>query len=735
MTDYPERSVYPLVHDPQASIDTRSTRRGGISGGNGLDNLTGEPEAANDADVPEGLAFLYEIASKGGNLCDVLDAGLVDRIGQDAVREWQLDKGSRERWEQVTEKGLRLASQERGEGESKDYPFEGASDIHYPILTTAVTQFNARAMPELVKGDKVVGVKVFTPPPQKPGPKAVAAAMPAPQGPGAPQQAQQAGQQIQAGEQQADQEDLKAKAEQARGQRVAHYMNFLIFYRMDDWEGETDLLLMETPVSGAGFKKVHMGEHGLRSDYVSALRLVVNNTTKSMDRCPRATEDYDIYPYEIKEGQASGRWRNVVLTQDGDDPERQRLWIEQHRMEDLDGDGISEPYVVTVDVERREAMRIEPAFILSDVHLSEGGKSVRKIDRWLPFASFKFLPDPRGGFYGMGLASLLDEITDSVDTAINQMIDAGNAQIAGGGFIGANVRLQGSGQAGAIWFRPGEYQVVSTPGPNLQDSIWERTTPHPSNVTMQMLEMLLAAAKDIASVKDVITGDAPSTAPVGTTMALQNQALQVFSSIYKRIYRGFKDEFRLMFHCLRRWATVEMKAEYAKLTSGDFDQDFSGDGTDIQPIADPSVVTKMQKISRLQTLLQIADNPVGMAAGMQTAQAAQAIVGEFLDVLEIDRPERFVGDVPPNPELVAKVQEMAATAALKQADAQVRQAQIPKLTAEATHTDAKANLDRALTVKEMGEVGEQTHRIHQEAHRVATQGLQPLEPEPAEAAT
>src|SRR5262249_20073000 len=155
-------------------------------------------------------------------------------------------------------------------------------------------------------------------------------------------------------------------------------------------------------------------------------------------------------------------------------------------------------------------------------------------------------------------------------------------------------------QGGSIFFQPGEYKMLNTTGIDLRQAIWERTVPQPSAVAFQMLELLLAAAKDIASVKDVITGEAPSTAPVGTTLALQNQALQVFSSIYKRIYRGFHDEFRLMYRCLKRWATDKERQEYAELTGGNFDEDFSGDGTDIEPVADPTVVTKMQKLAKMQ---------------------------------------------------------------------------------------------------------------------------------------
>ncbi|MDE2106632.1 MAG: hypothetical protein KGL39_55970, partial [Patescibacteria group bacterium] len=198
---------------------------------------------------------------------------------------------------------------------------------------------------------------------------------------------------------------------------------------------------------------------------------------------------------------------------------------------------------------------------------------------------------------------------------------------------------------------------------------------------------------------------------VGTTLALQNQALQVFSAIYKRFYRGFRDEFRLMFQCLKRWATPKMKAQYAELTGGDFDQDFTGDGTDIQPVADPMVVTKIQKSSRFAALLQLAESPVGMAAGMQQPGPAQAIVTEGLDLLDWDRPERFVAPVPPNPALQAKVQEMAASAALKQADAKLRIGQ-------AAHEDAKTNLDQAQTVERVGSIQLRADGIRERAHRL-----------------
>lgn len=707
------------VPEPQAHIDTSmqgAPANDSLADGDDQDRATAEAR----------LIMLHRFAEAKGDISDILDSGQVTNLGVKAVREWSMDQGTRQHWLEVAEKSLNLAAQE-SEDDEREPIWEGAANINYPILSTASGQFLARAGPELIKGDKVVGVKIFSPPAQKPSPIEAAKEGPQPQN---EQEAQMAMQAIQAATQKASEANLRVQLANARGERIKHYLDWLIFYRMPDWEGDSDLLLLQASIVGTGFKKVYMSQAGLRSDFVSATCLTVHNDTQSIFSCPRITQEFNVYPYEIEDRRRAGIYRNVDLPNVGEDPEAPRKFIEQHRLDDLDGDGLAEPYIVTVDVDTKTAMRIEPAYTADDIYIDQATNRVLRIERWLPFPAFTFLPDPRGGFYGIGLGRLLESITDSVDASMNQLIDAGTAEIAGGGFIGSGVRLQGSGQGGSIFFRPGEYQTVSTQGPDLRNAVWERTVPHPSAVTMSLLEMLLAAAKDIASIKDVITGEAPSTAPVGTTLALQNQALQVFSSIYKRICRGFKDEFKLMYLCLKRWATDKDRKEYNELTGGDFDADFSGDGTDIQPVADPTVVTKMQKVSRMQTLLQLAESPIGMAAGMTQPGPAQALVLDAMDTLDIDRPERFVAPVQPNPELIAGAKEKEASAQLKTAQAQETAAKIPGHISDAEKTQTEATLNRAKTVKEIGETAHVTHDAHVKADGIAeSKSLQPL-PEP-----
>ncbi len=692
---------------------------------------------ANDQ-PSDSLQRLMMFADANGDISDLLEPEELVELGIKAVREWRIDAGSREKWKEQAERSLNIAAQERPEEDEREplWGNEGAN-IYSPLLTIGSLAFAAKASPDLIRGDQVVGIKVFKPPEQ---PQPVQQPPPQPQNPQQAAQLQQMMQQ-QAQQQQAAlaQSQNAEAAKNARGARVKFYLNYLIFYRMDGWEDETDQLLHEAPVVGSGFKKVYMGETGLRSDYVSATCLTVHNDTKSIYRCPRLTEDFEVYPYEIEDRVRAGTYRQVDLPPaPGNDPQQPRHFLEQHRLDDLDGDGMAEPYIVTVDEETQQVLRVEPAYTADDV-MTRGGK-VTRIDRWLPYAPFRFLPDLKGRFYGTGYGKLLEPIVDSIDATINQLLDAGTAQIAGGGFISSGVRLQGSGQGGVVTFQPGEFAVADVPAGQLQQSVWERTIPNPSPVSFQLLELMMDWGKNIMSTQDVMTGDAPSTAPVGTTFALQNQALMSYRACFKRMFRGFKDEFRLMYLTLRRYATERERKEYQELTGGDLDQDFSGDGTDIQPIADPSVVTKMQKMARDQAKMQLSESELGQAAGMTQPKQAQKIVTDILEDMDEPDAASYVGDVQPNPALVAKTQDMAASAQKKQAEAQAigpklqieaqnaqtdqvyAQIDAHKAAMEVPQVAAETGLTHAKTVRELGLAAVDTHELHKEADRIAQTG-------------
>jgi chaperonin GroES len=576
-------------------------------------------------------ARLLEFAQAEGDISDLLSKEELATLGMKVVEDYERDDAERSEWKADVEKALKQAAQDPAP--AKTYPFEGASRVQYPILVVAAQQFAARAYPAIVRGDEAARVKVIG----------------------------------------ADKDGLKAK----RAERVKDYLNYLLFYEMDHWEQDVDVMLNQIPIIGMGFKKVYYDPRkGTVSEYVNALRLTVPKDTTDLDRCPRVTQDFDRYPYEIASLQRSGVYRSVdiELTPDTEDEQQSRILLEQHRLEDLDGDGIEEPYVITVDKETQQILRIEAAFTEKDVGFDNDGQVIA-VRRWMPFVEFPFLPDPKGGFYAIGFGKLLENITAVINTSINQLLDAGHAQVAGGGFITAGLRIQGAGQSSTLRFKPGEFKTVNVPSGTARDAIFERTMPSPSPVLFSLLDLVLGAAKDISSVKDVLTGDTPATAPVGTTLALIEQGLQQFTSIYKRLFRAERIELRKVYECVQRWGSAKDYLKTLDDAAADFEADFKGDGNDILPVSDPTVVTRAQALAKAQFALQFVEAP-----GMNV----QAIIMDALRAAEIDDPERLFAPAPqgPDPMAVAAMKKDAAVAEKDQTQAVLNMAKAGQITGD-----------------------------------------------------
>lgn len=463
----------------------------------------------------EEKARVIQFAMMTGDISEFLEDEELGTIGGEAVEDYQRDNDARDEWKDRTEKALSAAAQDVPP--DKTYPFVGAANVRWPGLTVAAQQFAARAYPAIVKENEAVQVKVL------------------------------------------GKDETSAKA--TRAERVKMYLNYLIFYRMEDWETDTDVLLNQIPVTGCGFRKVYYDpeRQAPTACFVNALKLCVPQDAKSLEDSPRITEEFDAFPYQIEERQRAGIYRDVDLAAEGSDPQQQRKLIEQHRMIDLDEDGVAEPYIVTCDVLTKQVLRIEASYTLRDVELM--GERIVRIKRWIPYVKYSFLPDPKGGFYDIGFGHLMGPINEVINTIINQLLDAGHAEVAGGGFLAAGMRLQGSGQTNVLRWQPGEYKVVHTGGQTIAQSLYERTVPKPSPVLFQLLGLLMESAQDISSVKDVLTGEAKNGQTATATIALIEQGLQTFTAIYKRVYRSLKQEFKLLYDCIARYGDPE---EYAR---------------------------------------------------------------------------------------------------------------------------------------------------------------------------
>src|SRR6516225_6327008 len=84
------------------------------------------------------------------NIAEKLDEELLKKIAIEASEGFERDLESRQEWERKIDEYTKLAQQIQ---EQKAYPWPKASNVKYPLLSTAAMQFAARAYPTLVPSD------------------------------------------------------------------------------------------------------------------------------------------------------------------------------------------------------------------------------------------------------------------------------------------------------------------------------------------------------------------------------------------------------------------------------------------------------------------------------------------------------------------------------------------------------------------------------------------------------
>jgi chaperonin GroES len=562
--------------------------------------------------VAKGLP-LDEILKPGVNLAEMLHENDVTKIGNAVIRDVEIDEHSRGRgngeggedgdWLARYRKWLDMAMQVRA---TKNFPWPRASNVKFPLLTTAAVQFQARAYPAIVDGSNLVKGRVLGPDPD--GQKA------------------------------------------ARAERIGQHMTWQLLFRMPGWEEETDRLLLMLPITGCVFRKTYYDSiaNANTSEMVSGEDFIINYWAKSLETAPRYTHVLRYYPYEVMEKIAAGLWLPVRIDHDdadSDDEDALVEFYEQHRTMDLDGDGYPEPYVVTT-TKTGEVARIVPCFgadevtvkirpgiaasdtmkltKLMEANATQLAEKVVRIERRQYFTKYGFIPAPDGSFYDIGFGALLEDITATIDTTLNQMLDAGALQNAQGGFLGAGVNIKG----GEMRVRLGEWKRVDVTGGTLRENIVPFATPGPSPVLFQLLEMLIGAAKDITSVQDVMTGEGQANQPATTTLALIEQGHKVMTAIFKRIHRAFGQELRILRRLNRDYLDEE---EYFQLNDSAAPQqqagpdgkplpqqpqqpqkigraDYQDEDLDVVPVSDPNMASDMQKMARAQALMEFKDD-------------------------------------------------------------------------------------------------------------------------------
>lgn len=524
-----------------------------------------QPESEEDVLIRESI-----IATQNVNLAEKLlkkDEDKLNKIGMECKKGFEADEESRKEWRDETEEWMKLAKQTR---ESKTYPWPNASNVKYPLISTAALQFNARAYPTLVPGDgKVVNSRVIG-------------------------------------------KDPSGQKRQ-KGERIATYMSWQVTKQLDYWEEDMDKLLISVPIVGSVFKKTFYSPETERveSRMVYADNFVIDYYAKCIEDCERYSEILEKTKQEVKSlqlrkvyldidlGDPQGNLGNKTESYQSDDFTTPYKIIEQHTWLDLDDDGLREPYIVTFHYDSGKVLRISPRYDPEDVDVDEKGKPV-SFKAQTYYTKFGFIPDPDGGFYDLGFGHLLGPINEAVNTLTNQLIDAGTLSNLQAGFIGKGLRLK----MGDSPLRPGEWRAVNAVGDDLRKQLVPLPTKEPSNVLFQLLGSLITSGKELASVAEIFVGKMPGqNTPATTTMATIEQGMKVFTAIYKRIYRSLDKEFKKIFHLNSLY--LDEKTYLAVLDEPVGPGDFDYKTYDICPAADPTATTQSEKLAKAQALMEL----------------------------------------------------------------------------------------------------------------------------------
>jgi chaperonin GroES len=542
-----------------------------------MNYMPAEMETPEDPNLPATRDNTVARLLASTNLADTMSEDKLEEIGATCKAGFERDLRSREDWERELDEWTDLAMQIRTE---KTFPWPKASNVKYPLLSTASMQFAARAYPSLIPSNgKVVQGTVIGKDP--------------------------------------------TGQKRAKADRVATYMSYQLMHDMHKWEEDMDKLLMMLPIIGTVFKKTFYdaNKEKIKSCLIGPKDLVVDYWAHSLEEAERVSEIMAMTPRQLKERQRKGLFLDVDLGQQPqpqtDNNERTNPFdgavdettpytlIEQHRFLDLDDDGYEEPYVVTFHKESGTVLRIVARFDEDGIEERDG-----KVVRITPhhyYTKFSFVPNPDGSFYSLGFGVLLGPINEAVNSLINQLVDAGTLSNMQGGFIGKGLRLK----MGEQRFSPGEWKTVNSTGDDLRKNIVALPAKDPSNVLFQLMGSLITSGKELASVAEIFTGKMPGqNTPATTTMATVEQGMKVFTAVYKRCYRSLDEEFKKIYRL--NGIYLDPQTELAVLDEPIGPDDFQDESYDICPAADPSAVSQQEKLMKAQGLIEI----MGMAPGM-----------------------------------------------------------------------------------------------------------------------
>jgi len=583
------------------------------------------------------------------NLAEVLPETQLNGLADELLRLIDQDNESRREWLETRARGMELMGLRieamRSNGADGSAPLEGQSQIRATLLAEAVIRFAANAFAELCPTDGPAKVAEdtsgFAPP----------------------------------------LDDLADALEK----ELNHYLTVTD----KPWVPDTDAMLPRVGLDGCVFKKVSHDPILRRpvSRAVYGDDLIVNNSATSIYDAGRITHRVFMRPSMIRRMQLVGAYRDVPLQEPGyidkgpiemqseqiagvrkfetwEQDDRDHEFYETYCELDLEGfehetdgraDGLAVPYKVVIHKESRTVVELRRNWNEED-------------EMCLPKTYFVQFPFIRGfGFYAIGLSHLLGNITNGVTAAYREIVDSGMFANFPGLLLAKGAARQNNN---IFRIPPGGSAEVETGGLPIQQVAMGMPYKSPDAVWVQFVQALNQEGKSLGGTAEIMVGEGRQDAPVGTTLALIEQAIKPLLATHKRLCAAQSDELQLL--CERFREDPEALYRANKRPSWNWDAQFVLQALNTNEIvtrADPNTASHLQRMLRNAALYQMAKDEPG-------AFNTLAIRRMCIRGIGFANPDQFLNPNPQGPPPDPKAQAAMLTAQAAMLDAQTKSGQL-----------------------------------------------------------
>jgi len=508
----------------------------------------------NKKDVAEKMAHF-------ANIVDEVDQSTLSDVVTDLLEKIDRDKEARQKRDKLYEEGLRRTG--LGDDAPGGAQFAGANKVVHPMLVEACVDFSARVMKEIfppggpVKS-KVLGIV-------DPG-----------------------------------------KLEKAR--RKSEFMNWQTTEQMSEFRGELEQLSTQLPLGGGQYLKLMWSAQWKRptSEFIAIDDIYLPFAATNFYSAERKTHVQYVTKAEFNRRIKAEMYIDINLGSPGDvdysaaskannkiegreessyNEDGLRTIFEIYTHLDF-GDGM-EPYIISIDKPSSQACGLYRNW--------EADDSRRKELDWI--VEFPFVP--WRGAYPIGLTHMIGGLSGAATGALRALLDSAHIQN-----IPTLLKLKGGPNGQTINLQPTE--VVELEGGALVDDVRKLAMPLPFNgpspTLFQLLGFLVDAGKGVVQTSFEKLSDQNANAPVGTTLALIEQGMVVFSSIHSRLHSSMSRVFKILHRINSAYLTeedIEAMESGLEIKPEDFDGPM-----DVIPVSDPAIFSEAQRFAQVQAVLQ-----------------------------------------------------------------------------------------------------------------------------------